>query len=78
MSEYEKGRSPRLDGRTKSKAGYGVSFRARLLIEKIFGWTKTIGGMRRSRYRGLSRTGLFATMAAAAFNLLRISNLQTA
>jgi hypothetical protein len=27
-------------------------------IESIFGWMKTIGGMRKTRFRGLERVGL--------------------
>ena len=75
VSEYEKGKPMRLDGRTKAHAGYGVSFRARMLIEKVFGWTKSVGGMRRSRVRGLAKTGFFATICTAAYDLTRMAKL---
>ena len=42
-----------LDGRTTSKRGYQTSQRIRKRVEEIFGWIKTVGGMRRSRYRGM-------------------------
>lgn len=64
-----------IDGRTTCRPGYRVSQRARMLVEKVFGWLKTVGGTRRSRFRGLERTRFAALMAVAAFNLLRIPQL---
>lgn len=64
-----------IDGRTTHHAGYAVSQTARLLTEKIFGWLKTIGGGRRSRFRGRPRTRLATLMSLASYNLLRIANL---
>lgn len=64
-----------LDARTTRHAGYAVSVRARRLIEKVFGWLKTVGGLRRSRYRGREPTGFYALFAASAYNLLRMSRL---
>ncbi len=43
------------DGRTKKK-GYETSQRIRKRIEEIFGWVKTTGGFRKTRYRGVERT----------------------
>jgi IS5 family transposase len=39
---------------------------------------KTVGGLRRTRYRGLHRTQLHAYLVAAADNLLRIARLRAA
>ena len=47
-------RGSNLDGRTTRHPGYALSQRARKRIEEIFGWGKTIGGWRKSRYRGLA------------------------
>ena len=44
-------------------------------IEEIFGWLKTVGGFRRTRYRGLDRTGLAGYLVATAYNLVRLSRL---
>ncbi len=77
QNEYP-GRRSAIDGRTTHHPGYKVSSTARLLIEKIFGWLKTIGGFRRSRFRGRPKTRAAGLMATAAFNLLRISKLQPA
>jgi len=44
-------------------------------VEEIFGWMKTIGGMRKLRHRGLELVGWMFTFTAAAYNLIRIRNL---
>jgi transposase len=67
-----------LDGRTARHAGYAVSQKVRKRVEEIFGWMKTVGGLRRTRYRGLDRTQLHAYLVAAAYNLLRIARLSPA
>jgi IS5 family transposase len=36
---------------------------------------KTTGGFRRTRYRGLDRTGLAGYLVATAYNLVRLSRL---
>jgi IS5 family transposase len=36
---------------------------------------KTIGGLRRTRYRGLDRTGLAGYLVGTAYNLVRLSRL---
>lgn len=64
-----------VDGRTTRHAGYGISQVIRRRIESIFGWKKTVGGARKSRYRGVEKTDFFATMVAAAYNLTRMSKL---
>ena len=71
-------RGSAIDSRTTRSAGYRMSHTTRLLIEKIFGWMKTIGGARRSRYRGRIKTRFSVLMSAAAYDLLRMSNLRIA
>jgi transposase len=71
-------RGSNLDGRTTRHPGYALSQRARKRIEEIFGWGKTIGGWRKSRYRGLQRNGLWAYLVAAAYNLIRLVKLMPA
>src|SRR5258706_1805794 len=66
---------PGLDGRTTGRAGYRTSQRLRKRVEEIFGWMKTVGGLRRSRYRGVERTQAWAYFVAGTYNLLRIANL---
>ncbi len=67
---------PGLDGRTTRASGYQTSQRIRKRIEEIFGWMKTVGGLRRSRYRGIDRTQAWAYFVASAYNLLRMAKLE--
>ena len=41
-----------LDARTTRHRGYALSQWVRKRIEEVFGWMKTIGGLRQTRYRG--------------------------
>lgn len=69
-------RGSNLDGRTVRHDGYRRSQRCRKKIEEIFGWGKTIGGLRKTRYRGVARTGFWAYVVGAAYDLLRMANLR--
>lgn len=64
-----------IDSRTTRQPGYRASQIVRRRIETIFGWLKSFGGLKRTRVRGVERTQLAARLAAAAYNLLRISRL---
>jgi transposase len=64
-----------IDARTTHHAGYAVSQRIRKRVEEIFGWLKTVGGFRRTRFHGVAKTQLAAHLAGAAYNLLRIAKL---
>lgn len=64
-----------IDGRTTRHGGYAVSQRIRKRVEEIFGWLKTVGGFRRTRFKGRDRTELQALFAGTAYNLLRIAKL---
>ena len=52
-----------------------MSRKIRKRVEEIFGWMKTVGGFRRTRYRGVERTGLAGYLVATAYNLVRMANL---
>jgi transposase len=67
-----------LDGRTTTQRGYRTSQRLRKRVEEIFGWIKTIGGLRRSRYRGRERTQAWGYFVASTYNLLRLARLELA
>ena len=64
-----------IDGRTTRHPGYDLSQRVRKRVEEIFGWLKTVGGMRKTRFRGSARVGWMFTWALAAYNLVRMRNL---
>jgi IS5 family transposase len=70
-----KRRRSAIDERTMRHAGYSISQRLRKRVEEIFGWMKTIGGFRRTRYKGIARTQLAGYMVGAAYNLLRMARL---
>jgi transposase len=67
-----------IDGRTTRHAGYAVSQRKRKLVEQVFGWWKTIAGLRKLRHRGGLLIDWLATFAAAAYNLIRLRTLGVA
>ena len=78
VAQNDKGRKSAIDGRTTRHPGYAISQQKRKRVEEIFGWMKTVGGMRKLRHRGLPLVGWMFTFAAAAYNLVRIRNLATA
>lgn len=65
-----------IDGRTTRHRGYATSQRRRKLVEEVFGWIKSVGGGRKLRYRGVARNQLWAELTAAAYNLVRIAQLE--
>lgn len=75
IARIEGRRTPGLDARAARHANYRMSQRKRKRIKEIFGWLKTTGGLRKSRFRGIARTQLAAYLAGAAYNLLRRSKL---
>lgn len=64
-----------VDARTTRHPGYGVSQRKRKKVEEVFGWTKTVGGLRKLRHKGLALVKWVFTFTAAAYNLVRMRNL---
>ena len=75
VAQNTSNRRSAIDGRTTRHPGYAVSQRIRKRVEEIFGWMKTVGGLRRTRFRGLDRTGLAGYLVATAYNLVRLSRL---
>ena len=63
-----------VDGIT-TDPGYAISQRKRTLIEQVFGWMKTIGGLRKLRHRGGELVDWIMTFTAAAYNLIRLRTL---
>ena len=78
VAQNNKRRKSAIDGRTTRHTGYQISQQKRKRVEEIFGWVKTVGGMRKLRHRGLQLVDWMFTLAAAAYNLVRIRNLATA
>lgn len=65
-----------VDKQIRKRKGYAISQRVRKRIEEIFGWMKTIGGVRKTHYKGRARTQLAVWMVGAAYNLLRMAKLR--
>ena len=64
-----------IDQRTSRHGGYAISQTKRKRVEEIFGWLKTVGGLRKIRHRGVQRVGWMFTLALAVYNLVRMRNL---
>jgi transposase len=64
-----------LDGRTLRTKAYRASQIVRKRIEQIFGWFKTVGGLRKTRLRGVARNRAQVLTIGSAYNLLRMSRL---
>ena len=52
-----------------------VSQRVRKRVEQVIGWTKTVGGLARTRFVGRNRIQMAAYVTAAAHNLIRMTRL---
>ena len=55
------------------KPGRRTVFCSRL--QEIFGWLKTVAGLRKTRHRGVARVEWMFTFALAAYNLVRMRNI---
>ena len=75
ISKSGKVRKTAVDGRTTRHEGYGISQRCRKRIEESFGWTKTIGGIAKLKFGGLTKAKGFFTFSMIAYNLIRIPKL---
>ena len=75
VAQNDTNRRSAIDGRTTRHPGYAVSMRKRKRVEEIFGWMKTVGLMRKTKYRGTARVDWMFTFTATAYNLIRMRNL---
>jgi transposase len=78
VAQNTSNRRSSIDGRTSRHAGYAVSQRVRKRVEEIFGWTKTVGGGRKLRFKGRERNRSWLLFTGAAYNLVRMGNLAKA
>lgn len=77
VAQHERQRSA-VDGRTTRHLGYAQSQRRRKLVEEVFGWMKTVAGARKLRFIGVARNRCWFEVTAAAYNLVRMANLEAA
>ena len=66
---------PAIDGRTTRHPGNKISQCIRKRVEEIFGWTKTVGLFRKTRFKGIARTDFASRLVGVAYNLRRMANL---
>ena len=78
VAQNNKRRRSAIDERTTRHPGYLISQQKRKRVEEIFGWLKTVGGLRKLRHRGLERVAWMFTFGVAAYNLVRMRNLASA
>jgi Transposase DDE domain len=75
VAQNTSGRRSAIDGRTHASSGYAASQRIRKRIEEAFGWMKTVGGLRKTKLRGLPKVDWAFSFVAAAYNLVRAPKL---
>ena len=75
VAQNDTNRASAIDGRTTRHPGYRLSQNKRKRVEECFGWLKTVGGLRKSRFVGKEKLDFQFVLAFAAFNLIRMRNL---
>ena len=78
VAQNNTNRASAIDGRTTTQPGYAISQQKRKRVEQSFGWMKSIGLLRKVRFRGREKVGWWMKWAGAAYNLVRLRNLQAA
>ena len=59
----------------RQSEGYAISLKIRKRIEEVFGWMKTVGGMRKLKLTGREKASGQFRFVAAIYNLVRIGSL---
>ena len=72
------GRARQRARRREKTKGYAISQKVRKRVEEIIGWTKTVGGLARTRFVGRWKILQQTLITASAYNLLRIARLKPA
>src|SRR5258708_33125641 len=65
VAQNNKGRKSAIDERTTRHSGYALSQQKRKRVEEIFGWIKTVGGMRKLRHRGWQGVDWMVTLTTS-------------
>jgi hypothetical protein len=64
-----------IDGRTTRHAGYALSQKMHKIIEELFGWSKTVGTLAKTMFRGTRRVAASFKYNLSAYNLVRLPKL---
>jgi IS5 family transposase len=78
VEQNDRRRRSAIDRRTTRHPGYALSQRRRKRVEEIFGWLKTVGLMRKVKFRELRRVDWMFRFSTVVYNLVRIRNLEAA
>ncbi len=76
VTQNTSNRRSAIDKRTTRHTGYAMSQNRRPAIESIFGWVKNVGPLRKTRLRGVERIDWTFKLTAAAYNMVRLRNLE--
>jgi hypothetical protein len=71
VASKEKGSA--IDRRTSRHDGYRTSLKVRKRLEEVFGWAKTVGPLRQTKFRGLKKVAAQTVFTFAAYKLTRMS-----
>jgi hypothetical protein len=72
VAQNPPGRRSAVPDRLASSADYAISQQKRELIERGFGWAKTVGHMRQVMVRGLKKADQMFVLGMAAYNIVRM------
>jgi transposase len=78
VAEYEKANRALpncLTAEEREQPGFRISQKKRKLVERVFGWLKTVAALRQTKFRGRRRVDWIFRFAAAAYNLVRMAKL---
>jgi hypothetical protein len=75
VAQNDTNRSSAIDERTTRHPGYVTSQMIHKRIEECFGWAKTIGGLRKSKFIGREKLDFQFVMTFTAYNLIRMHTL---
>jgi transposase len=64
-----------LTAEEREHPGFAVSQKKRKLVEKVFGWLKSVAALRQTKFRGRRKVDWIFRFAAAAYNLVRMRKL---
>ncbi len=67
VAQNDTNRRSAIDGRTTRHTGYAISQRVRKRIEEIFGWSKDVGPMRKTKFWGKDRIGFQMMLTFAGY-----------
>ena len=78
VSQNTNGRRSALDSRSTRHPGYAKSLARRVIVERVPAWLKNVALLRKVKHRGRAKVDWVFVFALAAYNLVRIRNLEVA